>query len=57
MKLSAVFRKVPRVTIAFVEKLPGANTQPQHWKSREKTSRRQLLLCEANRTLAEKFKL
>ena len=54
MEFTAVFEKVPEGYIAFVEELPGANTQgvtleearDNLWEAIE-------LVLEANRTLAE----
>ncbi len=54
MQLTAVFRKVPEGYVAFVEELPGANTQG---KTLEEARRNLLeavkMVLEANRTLAE----
>jgi predicted RNase H-like HicB family nuclease len=53
LEFTAVFRKVPEGYIAFIEELPGANTQ---WATLEE-ARANLkeaveLILEANRTLA-----
>jgi hypothetical protein len=37
MELTAVFKKVPEGYIAWVEDLPGANTQGRPWKKRPRT--------------------
>ncbi len=54
MKLTAVFRKVKQGYIAFVEELPGANTQGRTL-SETRTNLREAvaLVLEANRELAE----
>ena len=54
MKLTAVFQKVPQGYIAFVEELPGANTQGDTLdEARENLTEAVGLVLEANRTLAE----
>jgi len=54
MKLTAVFQKVSEGYIAWVEELPGANTQaPTLEEARENLSEAVELVLEANRTLAE----
>ena len=54
MKLTAVFQKVPQGYIAFVEELPGANTQGETLKeAQENLTEAVQLTLEANRTLAE----
>ncbi len=54
MKLTAVFEKVPEGYIAFVEELPGANTQGDSLEeARENLTKAVELVMEANRTLAE----
>jgi predicted RNase H-like HicB family nuclease len=54
MKFTAVFQKVPQGYIAFVEELPGANTQGDTLdEARENLSEAVELVLEANRTLAE----
>lgn len=53
MQLTAVFRKVPEGYIAFVEELPGANTQGATLdEARENLREAVELVLEANRTLA-----
>ena len=54
MKLTAVFQKVPQGYIAFVEELPGANTQGDTLdEARENLTEAVELVLEANRILAE----
>ena len=54
MKLTAVFEKVPEGYIAFVEELPGANTQAATLEEARRNLKEALrLVLEANRTLAE----
>ncbi|MFI5352147.1 MAG: type II toxin-antitoxin system HicB family antitoxin [Candidatus Binatales bacterium] len=54
MKLTAVFRKVKEGYIAFVEELPGANTQGKTLKETRTNLREAVtLVLEANRELAE----
>ncbi len=54
IELTAVFRKVPEGFIAFIEELPGANTQGATLEeARENLREAALLALEANRTLAE----
>jgi predicted RNase H-like HicB family nuclease len=54
MELTAVFRKVPEGFVAFIEELPGANTQGATLEeARENLREAALLVLEANRTLAE----
>jgi predicted RNase H-like HicB family nuclease len=54
MKLTAVFRKVPEGYIAFVEELPGANTQAATLAEARRNLKEAVgLTLEANRTLAE----
>jgi predicted RNase H-like HicB family nuclease len=56
MKLTAVFQKVPQGYIAFVEELPGANTQGATLKKAQKNLDEAVqLVLEANRTLAEEL--
>lgn len=51
---TAVFRRVPEGYIAFVEELPGANTQGATLEeARENLGEAVALVLEANRTLAE----
>lgn len=55
MKLTAVFQQVPEGYIAFVEELPGANTQSETLDEARKNLREAVeLVLEANRELAEK---
>ena len=55
MQLTAVFMKVPEGYIAFVEELPGANTQGDTLEeARENLQEAVALVLEANRELAEK---
>jgi predicted RNase H-like HicB family nuclease len=54
LKLTAVFRKVPQGYIAFVEELPGANTQGRTLEEARKNLQEAVeLVLEANRILAE----
>lgn len=54
MKLTAVFQKVDEGYIAFVEELPGANTQGETLdEARENLQEAVELVLEANRALAE----
>ncbi len=54
MKLTAVFRRVPEGYVAFVEELPGANTQGATLEeTRENLKEAVELVLEANRVLAE----
>ncbi len=54
MKLTAVFQKVEEGYIAFVEELPGANTQGRTLgEARSNLQEAVLLVLEANRILAE----
>jgi predicted RNase H-like HicB family nuclease len=53
MKLTAVFMKVPEGYAAFVEELPGANTQGATIdEARENLREAVMLVLEANRELA-----
>ena len=55
MQLTAVFIQVPEGYIAFVEELPGANTQGDTLEeARENLHEAVTLVLEANRELAEK---
>ena len=55
MKLTAVYMQVPEGYIAFVEELPGANTQGDTLEeARENLREAVALVLEANRELAEK---
>jgi predicted RNase H-like HicB family nuclease len=54
IRLTAVFRQTPRGYIAFVEELPGANTQGSTLEeARANLQEAVALVLEANRTLAE----
>jgi predicted RNase H-like HicB family nuclease len=54
VELTAVFRRVPEGYIAFVEELPGANTQGATLEeARENLREAVQLVLEANRALAE----
>jgi predicted RNase H-like HicB family nuclease len=54
MKLTAVFQKVHEGYIAFIEELPGANTQGATLdEARENLQEAVELVLEANRQLAE----
>ncbi len=53
VELTAVYRKVPEGYIAFVEELPGANTQASTLdEARENLREAVELVLEANRALA-----
>ena len=53
-EFTAVFRRVPEGYIAFVEELPGANTQGATLEeARENLKEAVQLVLEANRALAE----
>jgi predicted RNase H-like HicB family nuclease len=55
MELTAVFMSVPEGFIAFVEELPGANTQGATLdEARENLREAVQLILEANRELAER---
>lgn len=55
MQLTAVYIKVPEGYIAFVEELPGANTQGGTLdEARENLQEAVALVLEANRELAER---
>ena len=55
MKLTAVFQKVPEGYIAFVEELPGANTQGNTLEeARANLGEAVELLFDANRNESEK---
>ena len=52
--LTAVFMKVPEGYVAFIEELPGANTQGETLEeARENLNEAVALVLEANRALAE----
>lgn len=54
MQLTAVFQQVPEGFIAFVEELPGANTQGETLEeARENLAEAVALTLESNRALAE----
>ncbi len=54
MQLTAVFKKVSTGYIAFVEELPGANTQGETIEEARHNLREAVaMVLEANRTLAE----
>ncbi|MFA6239812.1 MAG: type II toxin-antitoxin system HicB family antitoxin [Candidatus Hydrogenedentales bacterium] len=54
MQLTAVFKKYPEGYAAFVEELPGANTQGETLEeARENLAEAVLLILEANRQLSE----
>lgn len=51
-----VYRKVPMGCVAFVEELPGANTQCATLEEAKRNLREAVeLILEANRTLAQEF--
>jgi predicted RNase H-like HicB family nuclease len=55
MQLTAVYIRVPEGYIAFVEELPGANTQGETLaEARENLREAVEMVLEANRELAEK---
>jgi predicted RNase H-like HicB family nuclease len=55
MQLTAVYMQVPEGYIAFVEELPGANTQGATLEeARENLQQAVALVLEANRELAER---
>lgn len=55
MELTAVFLQVPEGYIAFVEELPGANTQGATLEeARENLREAVALVIEANRELSER---
>ena len=55
MQLTSVFIQVPEGYIAFVEELPGANTQGDTLEeARENLQEAVALVLEANRELAER---
>jgi predicted RNase H-like HicB family nuclease len=54
LKLTAVFRRVPEGYAAFVEELPGANTQGATLEeARANLAEAVVMVLEANRELAE----
>ena len=55
MQLTAIFRRVPEGYVAFLEELPGANTQGATLEeARANLREAALLVLEANRELAER---
>ena len=55
MKLTAVYMEVPEGFIAFVEELPGANTQGDTLEeARENLREAVQMVLDANRELAER---
>ncbi len=55
MELTAVYMQVPEGYVAFVEELPGANTQGATLdEARENLKEAVQLVLEANRELAER---
>jgi predicted RNase H-like HicB family nuclease len=55
MQLTAVYMQVPEGYIAFVEELPGTNTQGDSLEEARENLREAVeLVLEANRELAEK---
>ena len=55
MPLTAVYMQVPEGYVAFVEELPGANTQGATLEeARENLQEAVAMVLEANRELAEK---
>lgn len=55
MQLTAVFVEVPEGYVAFVEELPGANTQGATLEeARENLQEAVAMVLEANRELAER---
>ena len=54
--MTAVFLKVPESYVAYVEELPGANTQAATLEeAREDLKEAVAMVLEANRELAHKF--
>jgi predicted RNase H-like HicB family nuclease len=54
MKLTAVYMKVPEGYVAFVEELPGANTQGETLEeARENLQEAVTMVLDANRELSE----
>ena len=54
LEFTAVYRKVPEGYVAFVEELPGANTQGATLEEARENLREAVeLVLEANRALAE----
>ena len=56
IRFTAVFKKVPEGYIAFIEELPGANTQGATLEeAQENLDEAVQLVLEANRVLSEEF--
>jgi predicted RNase H-like HicB family nuclease len=54
MKLTAVFMKVPEGHVAFIEELPGANTQGETLEqARENLHEAVAMVLDANREMSE----
>jgi predicted RNase H-like HicB family nuclease len=54
MKLTAIYMKVPEGYVAFIEELPGANTQGETLeKARENLREAVAMVLEAYRAMAE----
>jgi predicted RNase H-like HicB family nuclease len=54
MKLTAIYMKVPEGYVAFVEELPGANTQGATLdEARENLQEAVALVLDANRAMSE----
>jgi predicted RNase H-like HicB family nuclease len=54
MELTALYIQVPEGYVAFIEELPGANTQGETLdKARENLNEAVALVLDANRALAE----
>jgi predicted RNase H-like HicB family nuclease len=54
MKLTAIFMKVPEGYVAFIEELPGANTQGATLnEARENLQEAVALVLDANRAMTE----
>lgn len=55
LELTAIYRKVPEGYIAFVEELPGANSQGETLdEARRNLEEAARMILEANRELAQK---
>ena len=56
LQFTAVFQQVPEGYIAFIEELPGANTQGETLEEARENLREAVeLILEANRILAEEL--
>jgi predicted RNase H-like HicB family nuclease len=56
MQLTAIFQQVPEGYIAFIEELPGANTQGATMvEAKENLMEAIHLVLEANREMTEKY--